>query len=679
MNILFSRDLCRIEHDMLRREWLDTNGCGGYASSTVLNCHTRKYHGLLVANLPAPACGRHVLLSKMEDSLVFGGQEHVLTATQFPGALVPAGGLPLAAFELTTHPSWTFKTGPLEIRRSLALVYGQNSLLTRYVASGVTGDTRLRLKPFLAFRRNHGLARANEAIRGALVSATDGFRIAPYAGMPELYVQVHGASRLEITPAGYWYRDFEYLEEQHRGYDCREDLFLPAVLEFVMTPGQDVVVAVSTTAQTDLDSLWAAEMHRRDSRREAAIEAARRVGPASADVGLAEILLRAADQFLVTTPQGRPALLAGYHWFDDWGRDTMIALPGTAFWTGQAERGFKVLEAFASRERGGRLPNFINPDDTASYNSVDASLWFFWAIQQYLQTGGSPARVQEHLWPVMRRIVEAFSSSRGPAAEVFMDGEGLLHAGTPDTQLTWMDACYDGRPVTPRWGYAVEINALWYNALAFCAEQAREYGDRGFKLPVPLGRLARSFQRKFWLPQRKYLADVVNHAGVDTALRPNQLFAVSLPFSPLPAGMQEAVMECVTASLVTPWGLRTLAPEHPDYQPHYGGNGFARDHAYHQGTVWPWLLGAYVDGYLRVHHGTRAACGFLRERLSHWSQHVRDAGLGSVSEIFDAEPPHNPNGCVAQAWSVGEVLRAHFVIWLAERENSWLLHKQPQG
>ena len=271
---------------MLRREWLDSNGTGGYASSTLFNCHTRKYHGLLVANLPAPACGRHVLLSKIEDSLLAGPQECLLTASQYPGVLAPAGGLPLAAFELTTHPTWTFKVGPLEIRRSIAMLHGEDAVLTRYAVSGTRGAVRLRLRPFLAFRRNHGLARENAAISHAVVPGPDGFRVQPYAGMPELYFQVAGAARVEVLPAGYWYRDFEYREEQRRGYDCREDLFLPAILDLVVPADGEVVVAAATRHQANPGALWGVEMARRETHRLAALTVVRKQGAAAADLAV---------------------------------------------------------------------------------------------------------------------------------------------------------------------------------------------------------------------------------------------------------------------------------------------------------------------------------------------------------------------------------------------------------
>lgn len=669
MNILLSRDACHATRDLLDREWLDANGRGGYASSTLLNCHTRKYHGLLVANLPEPACGRHVLLSKFVDSLITNRAEYPLCATQYPGVMVPELPLALAAFELTTHPAWMFQAGGVEVHRSLMLVHDEDCVLVRYVVTGCGSGARLQIRPLLAYRRNHHLMHANGAIRGAVAERGDGFSIAPYSGMPELHVQAAGGRPRCQPNCGTWYRDFEYLEEQRRGYDCREDLYLPAVLEIPVVDGEAIIVAAGLRRQRNLFEVWNAEASRRDNCRVQTLEFAKQQIAAPKDVSVCEGLLRAGEPFLITTPRRRPALLAGYHWFDDWGRDTMISLPGLTFWAGRAEAGFAILESFATREQGGRLPNFINPDDSACYNSIDASLWFFWTVQQYLLAGGDRARVQERLWPTLRRIIESLANGGSTADNVGMDSDGLLFAGTPETQLTWMDAQAGGKPVTPRWGYAVEINALWYNALAFCAQLSKEYGERHFKLPVGLGKAARAFQRKFWLPQGKYLADVVNRDGLDVSCRPNQIFAVSLPFSPLPEGMAEAVVEQVRTQLATPWGLRTLAPGHRDYKASYGGDGSARDQAYHQGTVWPWLQGAFVEAYLKVNRGSRPACALVRGLLNSWPQQLREAGIGTVAEIFDAEPPHRPNGCIAQAWSVAEVYRGHLLLWAAEKQN----------
>lgn len=667
MNIHFKAENCRNLHFLQHREWLETNGRGGYASSTLLNCHTRKYHGLLVANLGAPAHGRHVLLSKFEESVHGAGVDAQFTSTQFPGALVPVPPPPLIDFELTEYPTWTFAVAGACLRRSVVMSQGRDTVLLRFTLDDEAAPLILRLRPFLAYRRFHDLMRENGAVSAAVQGCAGGFQVTPYAGMPSLFFQA--AQPMRWTPAGAWYRDFEYLEERDRGYPFREDLFVPALIELELMPGAELLLSAGTAPVEDLAELWVDEVDRRRKERRCALDLAHDLAPGPEEVAVTERLILAGGQLLIHTPDNRPACLAGYHWFEDWGRDTMIALPGVAFHAGRLDAGFEVLETFAAREQRGFLPNYINPDGSASYNSVDASLWFFWSVQHYLLAGGDLKRVRARLWPVMRRILEGYAA--GSADPVLrMDADGLLAAGTPETQLTWMDACIDGCPVTPRWGYAVEVNALWYNALCFCSELAKSFCDKTWRPPAAPAAVARAFRQKFWLADAGYLADVVNDQGVDRSLRPNQVFAVSLPHSPLTRPQQEAVMEKVTKYLATAFGLRTLRPGTAGYREHYAGDGRERDVAYHQGTVWPWLMGAFTEAYLRVHRNSKPARELIRLLLHIWRDHLTAAGVGSVSEVVDAEMPFRPNGCIAQAWSIGEVLRSFVLLGQADRKGA---------
>ncbi len=669
MNTRINGDMCRQPADMMSREWLDTNGTGSYASSTLLLAHTRRYHGLLVANLPGPAHGRHVLLSKFEESVDTSQGETFLTRHQYPGVLYPPAPLSLVEFELSECPSWRYGLPGCELRRSVMMLHRRNAVLVRYSLFDATAPATLRLKPFLAFRRNHTLMRENRALRPDVQPLVHGLSVDPYPGMPRLYLHWSAGRVLGVKPGGDWYRQFEYAEEHRRGYDFREDLYMPAVLELALAPDQDLFVAASIEPLSDsLDALWLQEASRRADARQSALRHCRKLTRNAAQIAVAERLAQAADQFLVTMPGHRPAVIAGYHWFDDWGRDTMIALPGLAFCCGRLEDGFRVLQTFSERERHGFLPNVIAPDGTCAYNGVDASLWFFWTVQQYLRAGGSLDDVREHLWPTMRRILDAYAA--GSTNRLVCNADGLLSAGGRDTQLTWMDASVNGLPVTPRWGYAVEINALWFNALLFCDELAKIFRDRTFRLPVAVTPLTRAFRRMFWLPDAGHLADVVNETGTDRALRPNQIFAVSLPFSPLTHAMQEAVVAAVARELRTPFGLRTLAPSDPHYRATYSGDVLVRDFAYHQGTVWPWLLGAFVESHLKIHRHSVTARDEVRQWLAPWREHLADAGVGTISEVGDGDAPHRPNGCIAQAWSVAEILRAHHLLWEADRKGT---------
>ncbi len=664
---------CADIHALLAREWLETNGRGSYASSTVAGSHSRRYHGLLVANLPPPADGRHVLLSKIEDSVLDAadrdgnsGAETFLTCHHFPGVLAPEP-VPLPErFIAGLCPEWTYRLpGGARITRAVLMPRGRDAVLFRYTLHDSDRPLRLRVKPFLACRRNHALMRKNDAARAGGEPRPDGICLAPYDGLPPVCLRWTPGRLRHCETAGVWYENFEYLEERRRGFDCREDLFLPVRLELLLLPGEPLTLA-ATAGELDADpgTLWNAELEER--RRDAETDAAwlRQRLPFDA-IGIGAALLRAGRAFSIRTPAGRPALLAGYHWFEDWGRDTMIALPGCLFQSPRREEGFAILCAFAEHEREGLLPNFINPDGSASYNSVDAALWFFRAVQHYLEAGGNAKAVRKRLWPVMRRILKTLA--RGlQQPPVCMDGDGLLWAGSPETQLTWMDATAHGRPVTPRWGMAVEINALWHNALAFSCELAEQFEDKKFSPPAAPKTVAAAFRRHFWLEDRKFLADCINENGTDASLRPNQIFAVAVPYSPLTKTMMRAVLDTVTEHLLTPCGLRTLAPFEPAFRPRYEGGPDERDAAYHQGTVWPWLLGGYADALIRVHGpDSKPAKAFRLQLETFLDRHLAEAGLGCVSEIFDATDPQRPDGCIAQAWSAGELLRA----WL-------LLHPQ---
>jgi predicted glycogen debranching enzyme len=370
-------------------------------------------------------------------------------------------------------------------------------------------------------------------------------------------------------------------------------------------------------------------------------------------------LIRSGRHFVIQTPEPerRPTIVAGYPWFDDWGRDTLISLPGLTFCSGRSDLGVAILKSMGPHERDGLIPNFFGsrPEHNA-YNSIDASLWYFWAVQQMLAWTGDAATVRAHFWPVMQRILRQFTA--GTVNGIFTAEDGLLHAGDRTTQLTWMDAQAHGVPVTPRHGCAVEINALWYNALCFANHLAHEFGE---PLPWPTDRIARlkdAFGKRFWMDTENCLADVFNEEGRDASVRPNQIVAVSLPYSPLDNYQRVGVVEKVRKDLLTPYGLRTLSPKDPAYRGRYEGDQETRDASYHQGTVWPWLLGHFGEAYLRVTMDRKQAVRFLmREVAPLLGYSLKGPGLLNVPEIFDGDPPHRANGCVAQAWSTAELIR----------------------
>jgi predicted glycogen debranching enzyme len=647
------------------REWLETDGRGGYASSTLENCHTRRYHGLLVANLRAPE-GRHLLLSKLEDSLLTEGKEHFFSSHRYPGLLFPPGAPILGEFQLDLCPRFAYRAGKSIVTKSILMPRRRDILLVRYDLDRCPKGSLLRLKPFLAFRGYHELTRENRFLRTRTERIENGFRIEPYEGMPALTVQTSRVSR--FTPSPTWYNRFQYTEERERGFDWEEDLFLPGSLEIPVERKCTIILSVcygealrqqnGDTMRPHLpnsDAMWKTEVVRRG--REQAADRRGAAGFTDEDRELFIALLRAGRAFLIRTPSERPAVIAGYPWFGSWGRDALISLPGLCFATGLIGEGIEILTEIGRYEQNGLLPNFFSADGAPeAYNTVDSSLWYFRAVQELLRVAGDKALIRDRFWPVMKRILRSFMD--GTRFAIGMDTRGLLHAGDGVSALTWMDATVGGVPVTPRHGCPVEINALWYNALCFTSVLAAEFGepllfDRDL---IPL--LCRSFREAFWHPQEGCLGDVFRDGILDTAVRPNQIFAVSLPFSPLEPAEQAAVVRTVREQLLTPCGLRTLSPADPAYRGRYRGNPAERDGAYHQGTVWPWLLGAFGEAALRVADDPEREKESLRQYLRAFlRQHLAEAGIGHVSEVFDGDAPHRPGGCIAQAWSVAELIR----------------------
>lgn len=657
MEFHFDKIACQNIRKALRKEWLLGNGLGDYASSTILCCNTRKYHGLLVANTESPP-GRHVLLSTTEESVIGAGKEFVLSTRQHPTVYYPRGHEYLEHVDTGDWPQFTYRVGDLTITRELAMVRGRTLLLFRYTiqCDSPHPPLTLRIKPLLAYRNFHNLTVQNPALRVRTFSAQQGFSISPYEGMPSLYMQVKG--NFEFLPAPDWYRDVKYLVEEERGFPCTEDLFMPGVFDIQMTPGQSILMAASTSeVKEDLQELWDNETGRRATLHQVA------------DSILGHFI-REGSRFLITTPQGGLAILAGYHWFDAWGRDALIALPGLTFCAGRMTKGARILEHMGKSLHNGIIPNFYsNTGDSHAYNTVDASLWYVWAVQKLLHHLPDHIDwVRENAWPVIKQIIYHYKN--GTNESIFMDEQGLLHAGDAHTQLTWMDAQVDGKPVTPRYGYPVEINALWYNALAFANELGERFDEPEYCCNDFLRQLRTNFRLRFWVNKHGgYLGDVWTNGVLDTSIRPNQIFAVSLPYQVLEEDYQPFVVECVRNNLLTPYGLRTLSPAHKNYKDVYEGNPSQRDGAYHQGTVWPWLLGHYTEALLRTAWDTDGAASSLLETVTPlFTTHMREGGLGSVSEVFDGSPPHRPDGCIAQAWSVSECLRLLRLLQMAAPE-----------
>ena len=643
---------CQNLDQALKLEWIETNGLGGFSSSTITGLNSRRYHGLLTAATMPPA-GRLLLLSKLEETLVIDDQRFELSVNRYPGTIHPRGHEYLVEFRLDPFPVFTYRIGGMELEKRVFMVQGENTTVVEYAIRHPGAEAGhewvLEIRPLVAFRDYHGTTHENGALDPGVTIAPGEPGLAsirPYGHLPFLHF-AHDA--VSVEPTGEWYRNFEYPVEQERGLDYQEDLFNPFVARFDLSARHTATVIASTERHeaSEAVTLRRAEIQRRASLR------------ASAPSGdpLVQALTVAADQFIVRRGSLK-TVIAGYPWFGDWGRDTMIALPGLTLVTGRPEIAKSILLGFAGSVDQGMLPNqFPHSGETPEYNTVDATLWFFEAVRAFLAYTGDAEFVHSALYPKLKAIIEWHM--RGTRYGIHVDRDGLLTGGEAGVQLTWMDAKVGDWVVTPRQGKPVEIQALWYNALRTMQALAAEFDPPAqASYSSAAARAQQSFNSLFWNEAEGCLFDVVNGDDRDGSIRPNQIFAVSLPHTMLTQSRARRVVEVVERDLLTPRGLRTLSPSDPRYRPRYEGGVGERDSAYHQGTVWPWLMGPFITAYVRVNSRSAAA----RQRAANWLagfQHqIHTTGLGQVAEIHDAEPPHAPRGCMAQAWSVAELLRA---------------------
>ena len=646
--IAVGRAACADYQRSSRLEWLETNGAGSFAMGTVAGANTRRYHGLLVASLRHPV-DRHVLLSRLEEVVSDGSVSVSLATAQYPGTVDPAGYRNLVEFRLDPFPTWVYDVGGAHVEKQIFLVQGEETVVVQYRA---TRKRRLHISPFLAFRDYHSLTHANPALDGRIREERDAGALAlhvrPYAPLPELHVYTSPGA--ELSPDGLWYYANQYVEERERGLDFAEDLWKMGTVSLDVGPGAPVfVVATLGARQVDaaiVEQLASAERERRWAR--------------GADPFTARLEL-AAEQFVARRADGKPTIVAGYPWFTDWGRDTMIALPGLLLARGRLDDARDVLRGFLSFLDRGLIPNRFpdRPGEKPEYNTVDATLWLFQAVFAYLQAGGSTAFLRDEFLPAGEEILRWHREGTHHGIRVD-PGDRLLAQGEPGTQLTWMDAKVGEHVITPRHGKPVEINALYYNALRLMAMWTRACGDqsRADFHAREADAVERSFERAFWNSGKGCLYDVIEPDGrPDARVRPNQILAVSLPFPLLAPEQRRSVVRVVEEKLLTPYGLRTLAPDEPGYVSAYAGGPAERDGAYHQGTVWPWLLGPFIRAYLAAFGRTQETMSRCRELLAPLEAHLTQACLGSVSEVFDADAPHRPGGCPAQAWSVSELLR----------------------
>lgn len=654
---------CRDLSHALELEWLETNGLGGYASSTVAGANTRRYHGLLVA-AQTPPTGRTVMLNKLDETVRCGNDEWQLGCNLFPGATHPSGHELIESFHLDPFPRWVFRLGPHRLEKTVFMVYARNAVALCYrwvdgqgrpLDSASAPNASLRLRPFISFRDFHHIRRENPYLDSSCVFKEDSLTLRPYWNMPVLTILHHGFY-FESSP--HWHYNFEYPRERERGLDFQEDLFSHGELARPDMGASCCVLAFMGKASRLLSGAQESpelETFVSVLRDKEVMRRRRLLNEFKGRSDTVRRLVLAADQFIAERGGRRNTIIAGYHWFNDWGRDTMIAYPGIALTAKRLAMRRATLQAYAGFVKHGLIPNnFPDTGFEPSYNSVDATLWFFNAGSEYAENSGDYEFAIQELWPVFQDIIAHFR--RGTLFDIRMDEDGLITAGSENTQLTWMDACVDGVPMTPRYGKVVEINALWHNALRVAATLAARAGQD----PAPYSELADktrdSFNAVFWNPAAGCLFDTVSDHGSDSAIRPNQLAALSLPHALLDSEKAESVLRSVEERLLTPVGLRSLDPADSRYCGRYAGGVAERDGAYHQGAVWGWLMGLYARA-LRNVRGDDAARTSLSPLYKSMKRHITtEACLNSVSEIFDGDPPHASRGCVAQAWSVGEWL-----------------------
>ena len=641
MNIFIKKKICRDLDQAMGREWLETNGMGGFACSTIIGMNTRRYHGLLI---PAQneSHGRFVALSKFEETLIAPGiGTFELSSNCYFGDIHPHGYSHLEHVRLDPFPIFTYCVGDLCFEKQIFMVYGQNTTVVAY--GPFDRPVMLTLRPLVAFRDYHHLTRQNHLLNGDVDIGDDLMSFQPYFEFPPLYIAHNG----EFQSRGDWYYNFEYAVEAYRGLDNREDLYCPGEFTFDLETGESAHLLVSLERGTcdQVNALRQAEIDRRN----------KIVQTVPKCTGLS----LSADAFLVKRSDARATIIAGYPWFTDWGRDTMIALPGLALVTGRFDEARDILAAYARFCDKGMIPNrFPDCGDIPEYNSVDATLWYVYAVDRFLAYTDDYTFVRETLWPVLQEIIHYFV--RGTRYNIHLDCDGLLYAGEPGVQLTWMDAKVENWVVTPRQGKPVEVNALWYNALCVMRDLADRYGEPNLSAEYAglAEKIAARFADAFWNPGAGCLYDCLIDTVPDAAIRPNQIFALSLPHRMLDAGRERSILDVVERELLTPYGLRSLSPSDAAYRGTYGGDPYSRDSAYHQGTVWAWLMGPFITSWVRIHRKEADVHTNARHMLCPLLRQVEESGLGHISEIFDGDPPHASRGCFAQAWSTAEVLRA---------------------
>lgn len=669
-SIIFQKETLTRFGELVEKEWLITNGLGSYASSTVLGINTRKYHGLLVAALDPPG-NRTVCLSKLDEDVLVGDDVYRLGSTEFHDTIYPEGYKLIEQFSIAPFPTYSYDLGNVQVSKTVFLPKNKNAVAVTYkLTNKNNSDVKVRLYPLLTCRYYHTVVYQSKIPLNFTLKSTAAQFQATFQ-RPQATIVCHITDG-EFKEKVNWINHIHYRDELQRGEADVDDCFQPGYFE-VQVPAKvekefAVTCAVShesQNAQVVLDSVGSTFSNVKD----ALTQELDQRGDLLADfhhdhpdVPMSDWLnwiLLAADSFMVENAAGRKAVIAGYHWFEPWGRDTFISLPGLLLVTGRYGEAKDILQSYIQYCKSGLIPNFISDKSGIPvYDTVDATLWYVNAVLQYVKYTGDFGFVKDELWEKLESIIE--NHQRGTLFGIRVDDDGLLMHGS---RLTWMDAKVGNDVITPRTGKAVEIEALWYNTLRTMELLANKFEEPKLaeKYAAMANQTRQSFNEKFWNPKNGCLFDVVNEKALDASIRPNQIFAVSLDYTMLDNEKSQKVVEVVNRELVTPYGLKTLSVGDPKFVGKCSGDSRSRDMAYHNGTIWPWLLGPYVTAYLKVNEYTAQARQQTLENLvlPLFTTGIHQGGLGTINEIYDCDPPNEPRGCISQAWSVAEPLRAY--------------------
>lgn len=635
------QQLVNLEYS-LQKELLRSNRAGSYASTTITGCNTRKYHGLLVSLQPKIDNQHHVLLSSFDETVIQHNTEFNLGIHKYEDDVYEPGGHKyIRDFESDPIPKLTYRVGGVVLSKERVFAANDDRILIKYTLEEAHSPTKIRFKPYLAFRSVHDLSKANEMIDDNFDRVQNGVMVRMYKQYSPLYMQF--SKKVNYIHNPNWYYDIEYSKERTRGYDYKEDLFVPGYFEVSIKQGESFIFSagLEEISSAKLKSLYEKEKEVRIPRD-----------------SFENCLINAGQQFFVQK-KDKIDLIAGYHWFNISGRDTFISLPGLCLTQNDSKTFIEVIDSLINRMQGPFFPSNRIGNDFI-FESVDGPLWFFWALQQYILFTGDDKIIWKKYQKVMLKILNAFA--KGTSHNIHVQENGLLYAGYENDALTWMNVKVNDVPVVNRNGLTVEVNALWYNAIRFYSELGKSIGEtRGLKKWKDLAqKIEGSYLDIFWDEEKGYLADVVKGEIKDFAVRPNQVIACSLPYCLPDESKINKILQVVEQELLTPRGLRTLSPKNLDYKGVYKGDIFARDGAYHQGSAFPWLLGPFSEAYLKIH--AKSGLGLIQKIYADFEAEMTEAGIGTISELYYGDPPYKGKGAISQGWSVAELLRINHLI-----------------